>query len=363
MSAISCSRVRRVISGWIILALAVAVCTTSCGARSESQFCAIMSDSVGLYAGNPVTKMGYKIGTIESITPRDTSVEIRFTIKEGWPIPRDVKAVTRSTSILADRSLELVGNYSSGPRLVASQCIPRSHTFTPLSLSQAIGSATNFVNGINPDGSTNIKDALRGVYAAAKGNGPALNRLLTTSSSLLNSPDQAIADIGSIVRNIAQLTAMLKASRPPLKQILLDMSDTTPHLVNAVRASLGFANILGELIMMVDDLETRLGDDIQVGLDTFADALRHLSPHYKGIANILNPIPRFINTLSYYVNNHQFDLIAWSPPLFRIRTPDGLALCGAMNASMPGSCADVNGQPHAVDVALLQYVLTEAQRR
>ena len=57
--------------------------------------------------------------------------------------------------------------------------------------------------------------------------------------------------------------------------------------------------------------------------------LRHLSPHYKGIANILNPVPRFINTLSYYVNNHQFDFIAWSPPLFRIRTPDGLALCGA----------------------------------
>jgi hypothetical protein len=78
---------------------------------------------------------------------------------------------------------------------------------------------------------------------------------------------------------------------------------------------------------------------------------------------MLNPVPRFINTMSYYVNNHQFDLIGWSPPVFRIRTPDGLALCGAMNASMPGSCADVNGQPHAVDVALLQYVLMEAARK
>jgi phospholipid/cholesterol/gamma-HCH transport system substrate-binding protein len=34
-----------------------------------------------------------------------------------------------------------------------------------------------------------------------------------------------------------------------------------------------------------------------------------------------------------------------------------------MNASAPGSCADVGGRPYAVDVALLQYVLTEAQRR
>jgi phospholipid/cholesterol/gamma-HCH transport system substrate-binding protein len=369
MSGIAGSRVR-VVLGAIILALVVAVCTTSCGAargadrdESQSQFCAIMSDSIGLYVGNPVTQMGYKIGTVDGITPRDTSVEVRFTITEHRPIPRDVKAVTRSTSILADRSLELVGNYSGGPRLVAAQCIPRSHTSTPLSISQVIGSATNFVNGINPDGSTNIKDALRGVDEAVKGNGAGLNRLLTTSSSLLDNPDQAIADMGAIVRNVAQLTAMLKASRPPLKQILLDFADTTPYFTKTLIGAVAIVDNLAEIIHVVDDLEVNLGNDIQLGLDTFGDSLRHLSPHYKGIANMLNPVPRFINTLSYYVNNHQFDFIAWSPPLFRIQTPNGLALCGQMNASMPGSCADVNGQPHAVDIALLQYVLTEAQRR
>lgn len=365
MSAIPWSRVR-IGFGWITLVLVVAVCATSCGARRESQsaqFCAIMSDSVGLYAGNPVTQMGYKIGSVDAITPRETSVEVRFTLNEHRPIPRDVKAVIRSTSILADRSLELVGSYSSGPRLVADQCIPRSQTTTPLSISQVIGSTTNFVNGINPEGSTNIEDALRGFDEAVKGNGAGLNRLLTTSSSLLDNPDQAIADVGSIVRNLAQLTATLKASRPPLKQILLDMSQTGPDLVSALRGVSGLDDVIRELVLVVGDFEVDLGDEVQLGLDTVGDALRHLSPHSKGIANILNPVPRFINTLSSYANNHQFDLIAWSPPLFRIRTPNGLALCGAMNASMPGSCADVNGQPHAVDIALLQYVLTEAQRK
>src|ERR1700721_2384269 len=99
----------RVSSGWSALALVVAVCATSCCAQRESrsvQFCAIMSDSVGLYTGNPVTQMGYRIGSVDSITPEDSSVEIRFTITENRPIPADVKAVTRSTSILADRSLE-----------------------------------------------------------------------------------------------------------------------------------------------------------------------------------------------------------------------------------------------------------------
>jgi phospholipid/cholesterol/gamma-HCH transport system substrate-binding protein len=365
MPGIPCSRVRAV-SGWVILALVVALCAASCGARRETQsaqFCAFLPDGVGLYVGNPVTQMGYKIGTVDSITPGDTSVEVRFDISEGRPIPRDVKAIIRSTSILADRSLELVGNYSSGPRLVAGQCIPRRHSSTPLSISQVIGSATNFVNGINPAGSTNIKDALRGIDVAVQDNGVGLNRLLTMSSSLLDNPDQAISDTGSIVRNIGQLTTMLKASRPPLKEMLQDLAETTPYLVDVARGAADFIDQISELTFVIVDIETNLGDDIQSGLDTVGDLLRHLSPHSKGIANMLNPVPRFINTLSYYVNHHQFDFIAWSPPLFRIRTPNGLALCGAMNASTPGSCADVNGQPQAVDVALLQYVLTEAQRR
>jgi phospholipid/cholesterol/gamma-HCH transport system substrate-binding protein len=348
-----------------VVALLV-VLVGSCGSRPASQaaeFCAIMPDAIGLYPGNPVTQMGYKIGTVDKVTPGETSVEIHFKISERRPIPVGVKAVTRSTSILADRSLELVGNYESGSQLQPGHCIPLGHSFTPLSLSQVIGSATNFVNGINPQGSTNIQDALRGVDEALNGNGAGLNKLLRTSSSLMDSPDQGISDMASIVRNLVQLSDTLKTNRAPAKQILLDMPETNPDLVNAIRGTMGLTDVAHELIRLVDDLERSLGDDIQTGLDTFGDLLRHFSPHYKGIANILNPVPRFINTLSYYVNNHQFDLIAWSPPLFRIRTPDGLAFCGSLNASMPGSCADVNGQPHAVDVALLQYVLTEAQRR
>jgi hypothetical protein len=75
----------------------------------------------------------------------------------------------------------------------------------------------------------------------------------------------------------------------------------------------------------------------------------------------MNPVPWWLNTLANHVNNRQFSL-RYRPPLYRIRTPDGLVLCGIMNAQVPGSCADIAGTPYAVDVALLQYALTEATR-
>jgi phospholipid/cholesterol/gamma-HCH transport system substrate-binding protein len=370
--------VKRAASAPIITALVLAFCATSCGHSPENkavEFCAVLSDSVGLYLSNPVTQMGYKIGTVKTIEARDTEVKVGFTIDDNRAIPRDVKAVVRSPSILADRSLELVGNYSGGPQLKAGECIPLSRSFTQQSISRVIGSATNFVNAINPGGSTNIKDALKGIDQAVKGNGQRANELLTRSSALLDNPDQATAELGAITRNMAELTSMIRANRGPLKQIVQDMPDTTPDIVAAVQGARDLTHPLPELILLADDLELKLGPEIQLALDEISEELRIWSPHYKWVADALNPLPRFISGLNgeppgatagglaKHINNHVFDLLTWRPPLYRIPTPNGLVTCGNMNASMPGSCADVGGRPYAVDVALLQYVLTQAARQ
>ena len=356
----------------------VASGATSCGRAPEAkaaEFCAIMSDSVGLYLGNPVTQMGFKIGTVTSIEPRAMDAQIGFEITDNRHIPQDVRAVTRSPSILADRSLELVGNYEGGPQLTAGNCIPLSRSSTPLSISKVIGSATTFVNAINPDGSNNLKDALQGIDQAVQGNGAKANELLTRSSSLLDNPDQTIADLGEITRNMAELTTMLRANRSPLKEIVQDMPTVGPDIAGAISGAGNLSHPLAELIQLVMDLELELGPEMQLGLDTVSEDLRILSPHYKGIADMLNPLPRWIGGLANeppgapaggltkHINNHPFNLLPYRPPLFRIPTPNGLLACGYMNASLPGSCADVGGRPYAMDVALLQYVLTEAARQ
>jgi len=334
-----------------------------------------MSDSVGLYVGNPVTQMGYPIGEVRRIEPRDTDVTVVFSLDTGRPIPEGVRAVTRSPSILADRSLELVGNYTGGPRLRPAECIPLRQTSTPLSIAKVIGSATDFVNAINPDGSTNIADALRGIDEAMAGQGDRANQLLTRSSRLLDNPDQAIAQMGEITRNVAELTSMLRANRAPLKQIVSDLPPIAPNMLKALDGAGQFAGGAADLLPIVGDIELEMGPELQNALDETGELMRIFSPHYKGLADMLNFVPRMISGINgepagataggiaKHLNNHLFPLLTWRPPLFRIPTPNGLLACGAMNASAPGSCADVGGRPYAVDVALLQYVLTEAQRR
>jgi virulence factor Mce-like protein len=322
-----------------------------------------MPDSIGLYVGNPVTQMGFPIGQVKSITPSAMDVRVDFTVTEQRSLPRDVKAIIRSTSILADRSLELVGNPDSGPQLPGGGCIPLSRSLTPKSLSEVIGSATKFINSINPAESNNIGDVLHELDQAVGNNGAGLNRMLTAASSVLDSPDQAVSDIGSIIVNLAQLTSVIKQISGPLKELLLGAQKTTADLRLVSEGSAEIERGFPPLLTMVTDLERNLGGEIQFTLDTVGVSVRKTSAHAPRLANLLNPVPWWINTLANHYNNRPVGTIRIRPPLYRIRTPDGVALCNSMNASLAGSCAVVQGQPYAVDVALLQYVLTEAAKR
>jgi phospholipid/cholesterol/gamma-HCH transport system substrate-binding protein len=368
MAAFMTSRIVRTGVAAVIAAAVMGV-GASCASESrhDAAYCAFMPDTIGLYVGNPVTQMGYPIGKVTSIQAGASHVRVDFSLTEQRQLPGDVKAIIRSPSILADRSLELVGNYAGGPRLEPAGCISLDRSVSPKSLSEVIGSADTFVNAINASGSTNVADTVRGLDQLSHGNGAGVGHLLTLSSALLDSPDQAISDIGSITQNVAQLTSALKDIRGPMKEILVDAVTTTPDLVTAVDGAARLAGpdgygTLGPLIETVAVLQSRLGDETQLTLDTVGDAVRKISPHANALAGLFDRVPNWINDAANHFNKEQFGTfnIAYRPPLFRVQTHDGLALCGAMNAAMPGSCADVNGQPYAVDVALLQYVLQQA---
>lgn len=352
-----------------LLALTVVGAGASCSPAqpAATDYCALMPDTVGLYAGNPVTQMGFPIGKVTSLTPGPNNVRVDFSIDQQRWLPDDVKAVIRSPSILADRSLELVGNYEGGPRMSAGSCVPRSRSMSPKTLSEVIGSADTFINRINPDGSTNVAGTVRGLDQLAHDNGAAAGELVTRTSTLLDSPDQAIGNIGSIIENLGDLTDTLVQLRSPLKEILQDARTTTGQVATALDGTARLAGQteignLGPLIEAVAVTETRLGDETQLTLDTVSASIRKMTPHANALAGLFDPVPWWINTVANHYNAHQFSFfnIAYRPPMFRVRTHEGLAACGFMNASMPGSCADVNGVPYAVDVALLQYVLMQA---
>lgn len=350
------------------LVLLSASCASTTTQTRQAAYCAIMPDTVGLYVNNPVTQMGMPIGKVTAVTPGNLNVRVDFAVNVQRLFPNDVKAIIRSGSLLADRSLELVGNYDGGPQLPTDGCIPLGRSFTPKSLSRVIGASTDFINAINPDGSTNVGGVVNGIDQALRNQGPAINNVVTKASALLDSPDQAIGDIGSIMKNLAQLTSTIRAIEPTAKGTLEDLEQVGPEVAATVLGADKLFHGLVPLITMVADLETQLGGELQQTLDSVSVVVRKITPRSPFYASLLNVGPRLINGIANFAEsrgNSGFAAftIRYRPPLYRVRTPDGWAQCGYMNAAMPGSCANVAGMPYAVDVALLQYVLTQAAKR
>lgn len=359
-------RVLRTAAVAVACAVSILSASTACApplSPRSMKYCAHFPDAIGLYAGNPVTQMGYKVGTIEKITPTNTDVKVDFAVTKSRALPKDVKAIIRSTSILADRALELVGNYESGPRLKEGECIPLGRTSTPKSLSEVIGSTAEFFNSMTPDGSKNLADTLKGVDQLTHDNGIGIKELLTRSSELLDNPDRVISDFRAIASNLKVLTGTVEEVRAPLKSIIQDTALTMADVSNSLDDAERLDAPVWMVIQLVEDLELRLGDFTQLTLDAVTVAIRKLAPHANFLAHLFDIVPWWTNWFANHANNHRFNFLQYRPPMWRIRTPDGWALCGFMNTNSPGSCANVGGQPYAADVSLLQYVFMKAASR
>ncbi|QTI70873.1 MlaD family protein [Gordonia polyisoprenivorans] len=176
------------------------------GSAGGDGFCADLPDAIGLYVGNPVTQMGYRVGKVTKIEAQGDHVRVTFSLDGGRSYPADVQAVTRSKSLLADRSVELVGNYRGGPVLTAGHCISKENSFTPKSISEITGSASDFLKSLSDNGSPDLQGSLDGIDKALAGTGNTANSMFEHASAAAKSPDDFVANIGSAIANMAPLT-------------------------------------------------------------------------------------------------------------------------------------------------------------
>lgn len=338
-----------------------AVRANTSAAGTTKGYCALLPDSIGLYVGNPVTQMGFPVGTVDKITSDATSVRVEFSL-HGRALPEDVKATIRSASILADRSLEVVGNYTSGPELAPGHCIPLARTATPKSISAVVGSATTFVEGMTPSDSANVADAVAGLDRLTHDRGADLGALLTRSSLLAQNPDRVVADIGTIITDVAQLSSTIDANTGPLKQIITALPVTTHNVSDALWGTADLIDALPEIVSLVDDLERHLGTQTQQVLDVLPSAIHLAATRAGDIAAFLEPLPALIGLAADATRGRDGIAVTYRPPVTSVRTPDPNHLCAALNAALPGSCAPAEGQSTTTNVSLLQLVLAGGAR-
>ncbi|MEV5835934.1 MlaD family protein [Nocardia sp. NPDC052112] len=331
---------------------------------SHNGYCAQMPDSVGLYEGNPVTQMGFQVGQVDRIQPKGDYVEVTFTLDGGRRFPADVQAVTRSKSILADRSLELVGNYQAGPELASGQCIPLAHSFTPKSISEIAGSAADFIDTLSPDnGRQSFENAVAGFEQALRGQGDNARAMMLHASAAANSPDKLIADIGSIILNMAPLTDDALQRWSSIRSILDQMPEVVSAGIDLWPGVIDVCVGIGWLVNVLHHVQSNYGDLIWPLMQGPVTAAIHLAAsRSEDIQSLLTSIPAVAAMLRQQSENNGEMVIGYQPPTVQLDTSEVAQSCDALNQLVPGSCTSAAGQMQVPVVGLLDLVLAKGQQ-
>lgn len=261
-----------------------------------ARYCANMAESVGLYVGNPVTQMGYRVGEVTQIEPGGDHVRVTFELSGGRDYPADVRAVTRSKTVLADRSLELVGNYRGGPRLEPGRCIATSRTATPRTISGITDSATEFLAAaIPPDSREVLAGTAGGLAKALRGRGGDAEALMENAAAAMAQPDQLIADVGRTIQNLAPVTTTALSNWEDLRQIFTKL----PLVAQSVNTGLWTGlhnNAVGidKLSATVYDIQVNYGDIIWPLMDELAVGIHLAAARSQDIGAILSSFPSLV---------------------------------------------------------------------
>lgn len=316
-----------------------ATVATDTKSGTTSGFCAIMSDTIGLYPGNFVTRMGVRVGTVEKTDPAGIGVRVTFSLDDDQTLSAATKAVTRSTSILADRGLELTGDNRTGTRLTPGNCIPLSETATPKSISEITSATAGLIDGITRSGSADTTDrVLDNLAGQLAGNGAGAGEAMATLARAVADPDHATATLGRLLADTAPLLAATRANWDPIESVLA----TAPTGIDAVATQVfpAITKIFDGLPGAMDlclDLAQRYGIYLWPGLDTVATALRLAATVENSLAGLTNSLPLLADSVRALSNARTGQPIA------------GLVLRFQLTA-MPGN-------PEVTVTELLQMVL------
>lgn len=322
-----------------------------------AHYCALMTDSIGLYQGNAVTRMGVPIGTVEAIDGGTMSVRVTFRLNRGVTVPAEAQAVTRTPTILADRSLELVGGDSSAGELQAGSCIPLERTSTARANSATIAAITTLLNQVNGASGDTVNRLVGAANSQLVGNGSTIRETLKLFAGALGSPGPPITD-----QPIKQAAALLSAATANWDTIEGSIT-RIPPLMTTIGTSVvkPLGDIIGldldRLVSFAVDLATVYHDLLWNTLGTATATTRLLSDHTGVIVTYGGTFPNMLDWIRKFWAirlhvNPQRPIPVQSPRVDAGGTDDGM-VCARLRPNGKNHCGLFYGVPAGMTTAEL----------
>ncbi|MEZ5213046.1 MCE family protein [Gordonia sp. PP30] len=179
-------------------------------------YTAYFTSAAGLYPGNDVAVLGMPVGRITKLEPQGTRVKVEMAVDSNISIPQDATAAIVNTSIVTTRHIELTPAYTGGAKIPAGGTV--AHTAAPVEIGTLFDSIDSLVENLKgtPDGDKPIADLVDIASGIADGNGERLRNALTALEKAARLGAGNADAIGSIIKNIGELSSALTANYPKM---------------------------------------------------------------------------------------------------------------------------------------------------
>jgi len=157
-----------------------------------------LPSSGGLYRTSNVTYRGIQIGRVTKVEPTKNGVKATLSIDSRYKIPVDASANVHSVSAIGEQYLDLVSTGNPGKFLAPGQTITKGTV--PSEIGPALDAANRSLSALPK---AKIASLLDETAQAVGGLGPALQRLVDSTQSIVGDFQANISDVNDIIENSA----------------------------------------------------------------------------------------------------------------------------------------------------------------
>jgi phospholipid/cholesterol/gamma-HCH transport system substrate-binding protein len=301
------SKLRR--SRWIRVILAALLVVVLAGgvytvwpSRAGHEVVAYFPSAVGLYPGDDVRVVGVPVGTIDSIKPRASDVQVTMTVRDGVKLPADARAIVVAPNLVSARFVQFTPAYTGGPVLADGAQIGLDRTGVPVEWDEVKEQLTQLSTQLGPQQGSLQGPLSEFVNQAADtfdGNGDSFRKALRELSQTAGRLGDSRSDLFGTVRNLQVLVNALSNSNEQIVQFSNHVASVSQVLADS---SKDLDVTLGTLNQALGDVKGFLNKNnaaliAQVG--KLADFTQILTDHSDDIEQILHITP---NGLANFYN-------------------------------------------------------------
>ncbi|MEU0539900.1 MlaD family protein [Nocardia sp. NPDC005978] len=328
-------------------------------------YCADMPDSIGLYEGSAVTVLGVRVGEVTGIDLAGTVARVRFTVRADRTLPLDVGAVTVSDTLLADRTLTLVGDEPAGAGWNPGECITK--TLTPKSLSETFDALAHLADQLEGAGDPAEQAALgAGLTAldrATSGTGDQLNAIINQLGTALAAPDAAIGHIGALLDALGELTRRARAGWSQVRETITGLPQAFNDInLIAFPPIIDLVDGLSKTLPQINDVIVMFASPALRALDSVENLAGLIASGVGSLRELIAMVPAIAGGFGSAKDPATGQTrIGYAGPSIALAQQDTVAVCAGVQAITGQQCrTNPNG---AITVPLLPALLSAVSAR